>query len=149
MSAEENKAAMRRIPLEAFNEGNLDVADALFTADYIEHLPLPPGWPTGIAGFKQFVTSLRAAFPDFQYTVEDEIAEGDKVVLRLTAQGTHLGELFGIPATGKHATWTEIHIARSADGKLVEHWANLDQLGQMQQLGVIPTPGQATQEAGA
>ena len=142
MSTEQNRVNFRRIPEEIFNQGNLAVADELFAADYIEHVPLFPNWPSGLAGFKQFVTVLRAAFPDFHYTVEDAIAEGDKVVGRITAHGTHKGEFMGIPPTGKQATWTEIHIGRFAGGKLVEHWANLDQLGMLQQLGVVPTPGQ-------
>jgi predicted ester cyclase len=140
MSAVENKARMKRIPLEIFNQGKLDIADEVMAADYVEHV-LPPGFAEGIAGFKQFVTALRAAFPDFHYTMEEEIAEGDKVVQRVTAHGTMQGAFAGMPATGKHATWTEIHIARVAGGKLVEHWANIDQLGMLQQLGMIPTPG--------
>jgi steroid delta-isomerase-like uncharacterized protein len=143
VSIEENKALARRIPEEVFNQGNLAVADEVMAADYVEHVPVPPGIPVGLAGFKQFITALRAAFPDFHYTVEDEIAEGDRVVQRLTAQGTQRGDFMGVPATGKHATWTEIHVSRIAGGKLVEHWANLDQLGMLQQLGVIPMPGQA------
>ncbi len=142
MSLEQNRTNFRRIPEEIFNKGNLALADELFAADYIEHVPLPPGWPSGVEGFKQFVTMLRAAFPDFHYTVEDGIAEGDKVVGRITAHGTHKGEFMGIPPTGKQATWTEIHIGRYAGGKLVEHWFNGDQLGMLQQLGVVPAPGQ-------
>jgi predicted ester cyclase len=142
MSAEQNKALLRSIPEEMFNKGNLALAGEVFAADYIEHASLPPGTPAGLEGFKVFVSTLRAAFPDFHYTVEDDIAEGDKVVQRVTARGTQKGEFMGMPATGKQATWTEIHIARVAGGKLVEHWVNLDQLGMLQQLGVIPTPGQ-------
>ena len=142
MSPEENKAIVRRIPEEVFNQGNLDVADEVLTSDFIEHAQLPPGIPSGIPGFKQFVTALRAAFPDFHYTIEDEIAEGDKVAVHLTAHGTQQGDFLGIPATGKQATWTEIHICRMDNGKLVEHWVNQDQLGMLQQLGVIPIPGQ-------
>ncbi len=138
--SEENKALIRRIPEELYNEGNLAVADEVMAADYVEHFPLPPGWPSGLEGLRQFVTMLRTAFPDFRYTIEDEIAEGDMVVIRLTASGTQRGEFMGIPPTGNRATWTEIHVCRIADGKLVEHWANLDQLGMMQQLGVIPSP---------
>jgi predicted ester cyclase len=140
MTAEQNKTLLRRIPEEMFNKGNLSIAGEVFAADYIEHLALPPGIPSGLDGFKVFVSALRTAFPDFHYTVDDEIAEGDKVVQRLTAQGTQKGEFAGMPATGKHATWTEIHIGRVAGGKLVEHWANVDQLGMLQQLGVIPKP---------
>jgi predicted ester cyclase len=143
MSTEENKAAMRRIPEEVFNRGDLGGADEVIAADYIEHFPSVPGLPTGIAGLKAFVTALREAFPDFRYTVEDEIAEGDTVVQRITGRGTMRGAFLGMPPTGKQATWTEIHIARAAGGKLVEHWAAIDQLGMLQQLGVIPTPGQA------
>jgi predicted ester cyclase len=92
---------------------------------------------------KAFATAVRAAFPDFHYTVEDEIAEGDKYVVRLTARGTMQGAFLGMPATGKQATWTEVHVARVVGGKLAEHWACIDQLGMLQQLGVIPAPGQA------
>ncbi len=144
MSTEENKARMRRIPEEVYNQGNLAAADDLLAADYIEHLPLPPGWPSGLPGLKQFVTMTRSAFPDFQYTVDEVLAEGDKVVLRVTARGTHQGEFLGIPATGRQATWGEMHICRVVDGKLVEHWASIDQLGMLQQLGIVPAPGQTT-----
>jgi predicted ester cyclase len=140
MSTEQNKINFRRIPEEIFNQGNLAMADELFAADFIEHAPLPPGWPTGLAGVKQFVTMVRTAFPDFHYTVEEMIAEGDKVAGRVTAHGTHQGEFMGIPPTGKQATWTETHIGRYAGGgKLAEHWVSGDQLGMLQQLGVIPT----------
>jgi predicted ester cyclase len=145
MSAEEYKACVRRIPEEMFNQGNLAVADEVIAPDFIEHAPLPPGWPSGLAAVKQYVTTLRAAFPDFRYTVEDEIAEGDTVVLRATARGTHQGEFFGIPATGKQATWTEMHICRLAGGRIAEHWVEQDNLGLLQQLGVIPAPGQSGQ----
>jgi steroid delta-isomerase-like uncharacterized protein len=138
MSIELNKTNVLRIPLEVFNQGNLAVADEVMAADYIEHAAVPPGLPPSLAGFKIFISALRAAFPDFQYTVEDVIAEGDKVVVRLTARGTQNGEFLGLPASGKQATWSEIHIADMADGKLVEHWVVQDQLGMMQQLGFVP-----------
>jgi predicted ester cyclase len=144
MATEQDQASLRRIPEEVFNKGNLAIADEVFAPNYIEHVALPPGMPTGIAGFKAFVTGLRAAFPDFKYTIEDEMTEGDQVVQRLTASGTHQGEFLGMAATGKKATWSEIHIARVGGGKLVEHWANSDQMGMLQQLGIIPTPGQAS-----
>lgn len=142
MSPEDNKTIFRRIPEEIINTGNLARADELIAADYTEHLPLPPGTPSGLAGFKAWWTMFRAAFPDLHYTVEDLIAEGDKVAGRVTVRGTHQGEFLGIPPTGKQATWTEIHIGRFAGGRLVEHWANIDQLGMLQQLGAIPAPGQ-------
>jgi predicted ester cyclase len=144
MATQQDLASLRRIPDEVFNKGNLAVADEVFAANYVEHVPLPPGMPTGIAGLKAFVTGLRAAFPDLKYTIEDEMTEGDQVVQRLTASGTHQGEFLGMAATGKKATWSEIHMSRVVGGKLVEHWANSDQIGMLQQLGIIPTPGQAS-----
>lgn len=83
-SSEQNKTIIRRIPEELYNQGNLAVADEVFAPDYIEHHPLPLDWPSGIPGVKQFVTMIRAAFPDFHYTIEDMMTEGDKVAVRLT-----------------------------------------------------------------
>ena len=140
MSTEQNVAASLRIPNEMFNDGKLSAGDEVVAADYSEHANVPPGLPPGLPGLKLFVGALRAAFPDFQYTVEDIIAQGDKVVVRLTARGTQRGDFAGIPATGKQASWTEIHICDMADGKMVEHWVVQDQLSMLQQLGVIPTP---------
>jgi predicted ester cyclase len=141
MSIDENKALIRRIPEKAFSQGKLEVLDEVLTPDYIEHVPLPPGVPAGIEGLKVYIRQLRSAFPDFRYTIEDEIAEGDKVVQRVTAQGTQKGEFLGIPATGKHVTWDEIHISRVAGGKSVEHWAVQNLQSLMQQLGAIPKQG--------
>ncbi len=138
MSAEENKAAFRRIPEEIINTGNLDLADELLAPDYIEHVPLPPGLPSGVAGFKAFWTAFRTAFPDIQYTTETVLGEGDLVAGHFTVRGTHQGELMGVAGTGKQVTWTETHIARYENGKLVEHWGNSDDLGMMTQLGAIP-----------
>lgn len=137
--SEQDKSAMRRIPLEVFNEGHLDVVDQVVAEDYVEHVPLPGGL-TGRAGLKAFVTGLRAAFPDFKYSLIHEIAEGELLVQHLSASGTMKGDFAGMPATGKHATWSEVHIARVANGMLAEHWAVYDQLGMLQQLGVIPVP---------
>lgn len=138
MSTEENKALARRIPLEAFNEGNAAVFDEVVTADADDHLP-PPGLPPGREGYKQFVTMLHAAFPDIRYTVNEEVAEGDKTMHHTTARGTHSGAFLGLPPTGKQVTWDEMHILRFANGKAVEHWGNVDQLSILQQLGVIPS----------
>ncbi len=143
MSTEENKALVRRLTEEVFNAHNLAPIDGYFLPDYVDHVPLPPGMPAGLAGLKAFWGALFEAFPDFRYTVDDMVAEGDRVVARLTARGTHRGTFMGIPTTGKQVTWTEIHIGRCAGGKITEHWANIDQLGLMQQLGAIPMPGQA------
>lgn len=140
MSAE-NKAIARRVIEECFNQGNLALADELYTANYVNH-NAPPGFPQGPEGFKQEAGMYRNAFPDIQITIEEQIAEGDRVVSRWTARGTHQGELMGIPPTNKKATVTGIVIDRIAGGKIVEHWENFDQLGMMQQLGIIPAPGQ-------
>jgi predicted ester cyclase len=140
MSLEQDKINFRRIPEEIFNQGKLELIDELFAPDYVEHAPVPPGFPSGREGVKQFISMVRAAFPDFHYTVGDQISEGDKQVGQLTAHGTHQNEFMGIPATGKKVTWTEIHMGRMVDGKLVEHWVEQDNLGMLQQLGVIPKP---------
>ncbi len=136
--SEQNKALVRRIVQECFSKGNLAAADEVLAANYVDH-NAPPGIPPGIAGFKQLVTMYRAAFPDLQVTVEDMVAEGDKVVVRWTGRGTHKGELMGIAPTNKAVTVTGIGIDRIANGKIVEHWESWDQMGMMQQLGVVPS----------
>jgi predicted ester cyclase len=141
MSVEENKAAFRRIPEEVINSGNLDLADEVFAPDYVDHAPVPPGVPGGLEGFKAFFTMLRAAFPDLHYTVENVLAEGEMVAGPLTVRGTHQGEFMGIAPTGIEVTWTETHVARFENGKLVEHWGNSDDLGMMQQIGAVPSLG--------
>jgi steroid delta-isomerase-like uncharacterized protein len=140
MSEEVNQSTTRRI-IEVFNSGNLSGLDELFAENYYDHAT-PPGVSPDLPGVKQFFNALRTAFPDFAYTVEDEISEGDKVVIRVTGRGTMKGDFQGLPATGKSAEWQEIHFGRYENGKLVEHWANVDQLGMLQQLGLAPAPGQ-------
>ena len=134
---EENKAIVRRAFEEVWNQGKLDVIDEIFAIDYVGHMPGSPDLH-GPKGFKQFVTMNRTAFPDIQFTVEDQIAEGDKVVIRWSSTGTHKGELMGIPPTGVQVTSTGIGISRISGGKAVEDWDNWDALGMLQQLGVIP-----------
>jgi predicted ester cyclase len=141
MSTEQNKANFRAIPEKLINTGNLAAADELFTPDYIEHVPFPPGFPSGVAGFKAFFSMLRSAFPDLHYHVELVLAEGDMVTGLVTVSGTHNGEFMGIAPTGKHITWMETHIGRLVDGKLAEHWGLTDQLSMLQQLGVVPPVG--------
>jgi steroid delta-isomerase-like uncharacterized protein len=97
----------------------------------------------GLEPFKQYLSMLLTAFPDLHVTIEDMIGEGDKVVVRFTFRGTHQGDLRSIPPTGKQVEVTGIDIICAANGKVVEEWANIDELGLMQQLGVIPIPGQA------
>ena len=134
------KTKLQRIPLEILNDGNLGLIDELFAPDYVTHTPARGMAPTR-DGFKQFAQALRTAFPDLRYTLEDSIEAGDKVVTRVSASGTMRGDFAGMPATNKHATWTEIHILRAADGRVVEHWGLVDQLGMLVQLGVVPAPG--------
>jgi len=99
--------------------------------------------PSGVEAVRAYFSMLFAGFPDVQATILDTIAEGDKVVLRASTEGTHTGPFLGIPPTGKHAKWSFIDIHRIADGKLVEHWVETDQMSLMQQLGLIPPPRQA------
>lgn len=138
--SEQNKAFVRRLIEEVIGRGNFDLVDELVAADYVGHTPFPE--INSREGHKQFFIALRRAFPDLEVTVNDQLAEGDKVVTRWTARGTHKGEFMGIPPTGKSAVMTGIDIDRIANGKLAECWTNSDDMGLMQQLGVIPAPGQ-------
>jgi predicted ester cyclase len=134
------KTRLDRIPLEIYNQGKLQLIDELYAPEYVERSPQPGMAPTR-DGVKQFVTSLRMAFPDLRYTIDDSIEAGDKFVHRVTANGTMTGDFAGMPATGKHATWTEIHIVRVANEHVVEHWGLVQELGMLVQLGVIQAPG--------
>ena len=132
---------IERIPLEVINNNKFELIDEIYATDYVEHTP-QPGVPPTREGFKQTAIALKKAFPDLRYTIDDVVEGGDRIVHRLTASGTMKGEFAGMPATGKNATWTEIHIGRVAGGQIAEHWGISDQLGMLQQLGVIPAPGQ-------
>jgi steroid delta-isomerase-like uncharacterized protein len=141
MSLEENKVLARRFVEEVWNQKNLAVAREFIAATYVFHTPgSPPELPPGPEGFQQYASAFLIAFPDVHITIEDQIAERDKVVTRWTSYGTNTGSLFGMPSTGRAATITGITIDHIADGKLVESWDELDQLGMLQQLGVIPAP---------
>lgn len=126
--------------VEIWNLGKVELIDELFAPEYVERTPQAGFAPTR-DGFKKAVTALKAGFPDLRYTLDDSIYAGDKLVHRVTASGTMTGEFNGMPATGKRATWTEIHIGRVVNGRIVEHWGVVDQLGMLVQLGVIPAPG--------
>ena len=142
MSAEDNKALVRRFFEEFWDRKNLAAADELMAASHVDHTPgSPPGLPAGPAGFKQFGSVYFAAFPDLHLTIDDQVAERDMVVTRWTSHGTNTGSLFGMPATNKSATITGITISRIVNGKAVETWTNFDNLGMLQQLGVIPSMG--------
>ena len=118
----ENKAVVRRLFHEVWNRGNLDVADEIFAPDYVNHTPFPGGLSPGVSGFKQFISKLRATFAGFQMTLEDLIAEEDKVVARRKTRSAHKHEWAAIAPTGKGVTLTEIGIFRIAAGKIVESW---------------------------
>jgi steroid delta-isomerase-like uncharacterized protein len=142
MSAEENKALYRRWFEEVVSGGNLALVDELLASDYILHFPGAPA-PVDREGHKKLVMMFRTGFPDWNETVEDVIAEGDKVVIRITGRGTHQGDFQGIPPTGNRVTATGVGIGRIEDGRITETWAAYDALGMMQQLGVISAPGQS------
>jgi steroid delta-isomerase-like uncharacterized protein len=141
--SEENKALVRRSFEEVFNQGNLDAVDEIFASDYLLHDPTSPEEIRGTEGMKQYVSMYRTAFPDLQQTIEDQIAEGEKVATRLIGRGTHQGELMGIPPTGNRVEASGIVINRISGGKIAESWATYDALAMMQQLGVISAPGQS------
>jgi steroid delta-isomerase-like uncharacterized protein len=141
-STEENKAMQRRLFAEFFSQGKLEVADETFAPDHLYYNPDTPEGIRGPEGMKRFVVgTFWGAFPDLQGTVEDQVAEGDKVVMRWTARGTHQGELQGLPPTGKGVRVAGMVISRSAEGKFVESWEVYDTLGMMRQLGLIVIPG--------
>jgi steroid delta-isomerase-like uncharacterized protein len=134
-----NKDIVHRYIEEVWNQKNLDVLDELMSTDVINHSPAR--YELGLEAHKQVMSTYLTGFPDIHTTADDIIAEGDKVVNRWTATGTHQGELMGVPATGKKVVWTGITVVRFADGKIVEMWWSYDVLGILQQIGVIPPLG--------
>lgn len=140
MSAKENKAFVRRFYNEVLNKGNLSVIDELVAANHVDHAA-PPGIAQGIEGTRQWFGMMQKAFPDSRVKVDDLLAEGNKVVARVTMEATHKGEFMGIPATGKAVKIEGIDIIRISRGKAAEHWGLFDNLGMLQQLGVVPPPG--------
>ena len=134
MSSAENKTLVRCWFTE-IDKGNLDVIDQLLHAEYIDHNPPLPDLPLGREGVRQSILLLRSAFPDTIHTIEDQMAEGDKVMTRLTARATFLGECLGFQPTGNVVSISGIAVHRIADGRLVEHWAHMDMAGFMRQIG--------------
>ena len=141
MSTEQNKAMARQMIEDIFSRGDLSRVDEYLAPDFVEREELPPGLPGGREGVKQLTAILRSAFPDFKASIDDLVAEGDKVVIRQTWRGTHKGEFMGVPPTGKSVSFGVIDILRIAGGKVVEHWGLMDSMSLMQQLGAGPTPG--------
>jgi predicted ester cyclase len=133
------KRTAERIPLEVLNTGNFELLDELLAPAFVDHSPQPGMEPTR-EGLKHSAMALRNAFPDIRYAIDDTIVSGDQIVHRISATGTMTGPFMGIPATGKRASWTEIHIGRGVNGRLTEHWALVDQLGMLVQLGIVQSP---------
>jgi len=142
VETEEMKTIIRRAWEDVINDGELEVADEVFAANYVLHSAGSPDLHGLEEGVKGPVSIQRTAFPDIHFVVEDIIVEGDMVAHRWTATGTHKGELMGIPPTGEKVKMTGIVISRIADGKIMEDWSEWDKLGMLQQLGVIPKLGQ-------
>lgn len=135
-----NKRIGRLVLEEMWGRGRLDLADELYAADYDDHVGKgpEPAELRGADGIKRAVAAFRTAFPDLTYMVEDEIAEGDLVMARFSARGTHLGPFLGLAPTGRVVTYAGIDVNRIRDGRIVESWVQYDALGLLQQLGIVP-----------
>lgn len=137
-TTDENKVLLGRFVEEVVNTGDVDLVRRFVSEDFVDHDP-PPGASPDVSGFRKAFAGVRVAFPDFHATVEDLVAEEDKVAYRWTFRGTHLGALGGVPPTGKAAAWAVIGVMRFANGKMVERWQQLDTAGLLRQLGVSPS----------
>jgi predicted ester cyclase len=138
LDPEHNKRLVRRALSEIYTRGDLELADELIHPDFVDHEPAHPEHPMGPESVKQTVQGLHATFGGLRFEVEDEIAEGDKVVQRATMSGRHTGALMGREPTGKEFAVRHVYIWRIADGKIVEHWGSRDDLGLLGQLGLLP-----------
>ena len=143
MSVEDNKALVRRWFEELFNEAKLDLADEIVTPDHVSHDPSTPEHLPGPEGERQLVTLVRGAFPDGRITIEDLVAEGDRVAVRWTFRGTHRGDFMGVAPTGYQVEMGAMDLVRVAGGKIAETWSNVDMTTMMRQLGAIPTPARS------
>jgi len=139
MSANDNVALYRRVVEEGFNKGDLRIIDELGSPAMVEH-ELLPGQSPGLQGVKEVFGMVRAAFPDLHVTVEDAFASGDRLCGRVTFSGTNTGPFMGQPATGRKATWEAIDVVRFQDGRMMEHWGEMDTLGMLGQLGLSQMP---------
>lgn len=138
-TAEQNKKLIRNAVEEIWNKGNFDMLKEMVTDDFVIHFPRPGEEIRGPENVKHFYTDLRKAFPDIHFSIVEQVAEDDKIVTHWSAAGTHKGEFKGIAATGKKVKFTAIDIDKVSNGKFVECWTNIDELGLLQQLGVIST----------
>ncbi len=134
---ERNKAVIRRFVEEVQNKKDFAVYDELNDPEFV-NLSSPPGVPSDREGGKMYLSGFLNAFPDSQFTIDEMIAEGDRVATKKTFTGTHTADLGDIPATGKRVTLQYVDIMRVRDGRIVEHWLSMDQLSFLQQLGVLP-----------
>ena len=130
--SEQNKTLARRWFEDLFSRGNLDVANEILSAEFVDHLTHED--ERGLEELKHYVSIYRTAFPDIQDTVEDIVAEGDKVVVRWTSGGTHQGEFMGVAPTGRHVRFSGMRLFRIAEKKIVESWVNIDERGLQEQL---------------
>jgi predicted ester cyclase len=137
---EANKRIGRRVLLEIWSRGAMDVVDELYAPDYLDHVSQgpEPQEVRGPSGLKAAVSLFRTAFPDLQYTVDGELAEGELVMTRFSATGTHLGRFLGAQPTGRTVAYTGIDLNRVVDGRIVESWVQYDALGLLQQVGLMP-----------
>ena len=142
MSADNNKALVRRYFEDAWNKHNTAVVDEIYAADFVDRGPDIPGIAHTRDGLKQFMGMYLRAFPDANITVEDQLVEGDRVVTRWTGRGTQTGEFMEMPPSGKKVAVPGVQIDRFSGGKIVEEWTLFDQLGMLQQLGAVPAPRQ-------
>jgi len=133
-----NKNVVRRLLEEVFNKNNFSVADELIAANYVYREPTV-GEKRGQQGFRDLITTYKNAFPDATITINEQVAEGDRVVTRWTATGTHRGELFGTPATNKHVSVQGVIVSRITNGKVTEEYEVFDTLGMLRQIGAVPT----------
>ena len=144
MSAENNKALVRRYFEYAWNKHNPALVDEIYATDFVDRSPDIPGIAHTRDGLKQFMGVYLRAFPDADITIEDQLVEGDRVVTRWTGRGTQTGEFMEMPPSGKKVAVPGVQIDRFSGGKIVEEWTLFDQLGMLQQLGAVPAPRQPT-----
>jgi steroid delta-isomerase-like uncharacterized protein len=136
-ASDRNRAVVERYFEEVWNQGRLDVLDELLTGDYRNHTPSTVDPPPGPTGLKPIVAAMRRAFPDLHYAIERMVVAADAVAAQVTLTGTHRGDLFGLPATGRPVRVTQMNIERLRDGRIAEHWRVTDELALMRQLGVV------------
>lgn len=147
MSIEENKAIVRRFVEEVWGKADMGAVEQLVHPDITVAYPLLPEVVHGREAFKEVLAQVQTALPDVRASIEEMIAEGDKVVVRWAFAGTQRGAFGPIPATGKSVRWTGIGICRLAEGKVIEDRGEEDALGLLQQLGVVPAPEQVATPA--